>query len=70
MSLDLKDPDSLEVLKKLIDTADVFLANFTQRALDDLTKAYVGVFREFVKAKGTLLRVAPIGGGFVSRLAE
>ena len=57
VSLDLKDPDSLEVLKKLIDTADVFLANFTQRALDDL-----GLDYESLKARNKMLIYAVCSG--------
>ena len=33
LSVDVKHPESLEVINKLLDKADVFLANFTQRAL-------------------------------------
>ena len=36
ISLDLKHELSRQVLVKLLDTADVFLANYTQRALDNL----------------------------------
>ena len=40
LSVDVKHPESLEVINKLLDKADVFLANFTQRALDDLGLGY------------------------------
>ena len=33
ISLDLKDPESLAVVFRLLEQCDVFLANFTQRAL-------------------------------------
>ena len=34
LSIDMKDPASFAVVMRLLETADVFLANFTQRALD------------------------------------
>ena len=40
IALDVKDPTSFEVMKKLIDSADVFLVNFTEQALERLGLSY------------------------------
>jgi crotonobetainyl-CoA:carnitine CoA-transferase CaiB-like acyl-CoA transferase len=40
LSLDVKDPESMSVVQQLISRADVFLANFIQRALNDLGLSY------------------------------
>ena len=40
LSIDMKHEESMEVVLKLLEKADVFLANFTQRALDDLGLTY------------------------------
>ena len=43
LSLDLKHPESIEVVLRLLETADIFLGNFTQRALDVLGLSYKAV---------------------------
>ena len=40
LSIDMKHEESMDVVLKLLEKADVFLANFTQRALDDLGLTY------------------------------
>jgi len=43
LSLDVKHPESMAVILALLERCDVFLANFTQRALDDLGLSYASL---------------------------